>query len=241
MRGRKRNPILDIINNLVNHGFENFGRYYSKYRAWVYDNNDPEGLGRLKLIIPQVSGPQFYNYWAFPSGMPSNKDFGMQIIPQKGAMVWVEFEGGSPEIPIWSHGHFTRSEIPKDDKDLKDTGCYWFITQAGHRVKINDTKNYISIQSSKGDTVVLNEKGVSIKTDKSISLGEQDKSTYHAVLGEELQNLLTDSNKILSDLHAAFTKDLLASTGQPFYKYATLASTVTDLKPDSNRIKRQTG
>jgi hypothetical protein len=232
IKRKVKNPIIAIINNILNHGLENFGRYYSKYRAWVYDNNDPEGLGRLKLIIPQVSGPQFYNYWAFPSGVPSNENFGMQVIPQKGAMVWVEFEGGSPEIPIWSHGHFTRKEIPTDDKDLKDTQCYWFITQAGHRVKINDTKNYISIQSSKGDTVILDEKGFSIVTDKNISLGSLDGSEFHGVLGEKLVDLLTDINDVLTKLNSAFTKDILASTGQPFYKYTNLATAVPKITPE---------
>ena len=207
---RSRNPFITALTNLVNNGFENFGRYYSVYRAWVYDNEDPEKLGRLKLIIPSVTGPDYHDVWAHPVGQPSDKNFGLHIIPPKGAMVWVQFEGGAPEIPIWTHGHFGRNDIPTDDPELVDVNCYWFISPKGHKLKINDTKNTIHIKSNTGDIIEWNEKGVSVVTKKSINLGTLNGAKYSGVLGEELVEVLTDMRDIHKRLNDALGKDKIA-------------------------------
>ena len=56
------NPLIKIFDNLIQNGFEAFGRYYSSYRGFVVDNNDTEGNGRLKLLVPQIYGNQVMDY-----------------------------------------------------------------------------------------------------------------------------------------------------------------------------------
>ena len=80
------------------------GAYYGKYRAFIRDNNDPERLGRCRLEIPQVlgEGPDNWSDWAspcFPYG--GNPDMGSFLVPDEGASVWAEFEGGDVRYPIW--------------------------------------------------------------------------------------------------------------------------------------------
>jgi hypothetical protein len=210
---RARNPVWDMLKGMVRHGFENVGVYYSLYRAFVGDNDDPENLQRLKLIIPQISGTELYEYWAFPRNVFYGQGYGSQVVPQRGDVVWVEFEGGKPEIPIWSHGHPARKEMPEDE-DLKDKNCYWFVSPSGHKVKINDTKKSIHIETADGDFIEWNQSAISIvptKT-KKISLGKLNGSTYHAVQGEDLRDLLADINTILKKLHGAMVSDLAAFT-----------------------------
>lgn len=230
-KGNPKSPFVHLVKSLLSNGFENVGRYYSVYRAWVFNNEDPENLHRLQLIIPQISGNDYYEYWAFPKGVPSAANFGSQVIPPKGALVWVEFEGGEPEIPVWSHGHFSRNQIPKDDEELKDPNCYWFITKAGHRIKINDTKNTISIKSSNNDTIELNPQSISLVTDKKISLGKLDQSQYHAMLGEPTKDLLEDIRDILTKIHGALNKDLLLSKSQPFLLHVNMDVAIPKLLP----------
>lgn len=83
----------------------NDGLFYGKYRAFVRDNNDPERLGRVRMEIPAVLGTGEANWsdWAWPC-LPygGNDDTGMFLIPDEGASVWAEFEGGQPQYPIWS-------------------------------------------------------------------------------------------------------------------------------------------
>lgn len=83
---------------------ETVERHFGKYRAFVRDNNDPERLGRVRLEIPAVLGTGRENWsdWAspcFPFG--GHDDMGMFLVPDEGASVWAEFEGGLAQFPIW--------------------------------------------------------------------------------------------------------------------------------------------
>lgn len=42
-------------------------RYYGFYRGIVVDNNDPKGLGRVKMLVPQILGDGVTD-WAWPVG-----------------------------------------------------------------------------------------------------------------------------------------------------------------------------
>lgn len=155
----KRNPIVSALKDMIYFGFETFGRYYSTYRGLVANNVDPLQLQRVQLIIPELGSSNIYNYWASPKGVFSGPGYGMQVIPQNGDLVWVEFERGHPEVPIYTWGYFGNKEIPTDDSDLVDPNCYWFITPGGIRVKLNDTKKTITI-SANGAEIVLNPQGL---------------------------------------------------------------------------------
>ena len=103
------------------------GKWYGKYRAFVRDNHDPERLGRCRLEIPAVLGVGQENWsdWAspcFPYGGTEN--CGMFLVPEEGASVWAEFEGGDPQYPIWSGAWLAMSnpgEQPDEAKRLCDT------------------------------------------------------------------------------------------------------------------------
>ena len=99
-------------------------RWYGKYRAFVRDILDPERLGRCRLEIPAVLGTGRDNWsdWAwpcFPYG--GNDDVGVFLVPEEGASVWAEFEGGDLQYPIWSGVWLARSnpgEQPEEAKRL---------------------------------------------------------------------------------------------------------------------------
>lgn len=216
-RGPKPNKaVAELFKSLFEFGLEQTGMYYSVYRGIVADNDDPENLQRLKLIIPQISGNQQYEYWAFPVGVFYGKGYGIQILPKKGDVVWVMFEGGRPEIPIWQHGHPARKELPNDD-EVSDKDCYWFVTPKLFKVKFNDTKKTITIETPFGSKIHFNDQGVSIinGNTSNISLGKLNRSTYSALLGEKTKEVLEDMGDFISKLHEAFEKDLgqLAAAG----------------------------
>lgn len=154
----KRHPIVAFLKDLMYHGIETMGRYYSSYRGIVVDNADPLNLQRVQLIIPEVGGSNPYKYWAHAKGAFNGTGYGTQMIPQKGELVWVEFERGHPEVPIYSLGHMGNGDIPTDDSELVDPNCYWLITPGGMKVKLNDTKKTLTITVN-GATIIINPTG----------------------------------------------------------------------------------
>lgn len=95
-------------------------RFYGKYRGFVVDNEDPEKLGRLKLTIPSVLGEDVVSGWAMPC-VPygGNANRGTLFVPEREAGVWVEFEEGDLEFPVWVGTFWSKpggeSELPRPD------------------------------------------------------------------------------------------------------------------------------
>jgi hypothetical protein len=77
-------------------------RFYGKYRGFVVDDADPAQLGRLQLRVPSVFGNDVVSGWAHPC-VPygGTADQGLLFLPKREAGVWVEFEEGDLEFPIW--------------------------------------------------------------------------------------------------------------------------------------------
>lgn len=75
-------------------------RYLGKYRGMVINNIDPMQMGRLMVQVPDISG-LLPSTWAMPCFPVTGKQMGVWVLPQIGSGVWVEFEQGDPNYPIW--------------------------------------------------------------------------------------------------------------------------------------------
>ena len=86
--------------------------WYGKFRGSVVDNADPERLGRVRVLVPDVLG-SVPSSWAMPCVPVAGPQMGVWIVPPVGAGVWVEFEQGDPDYPIWVGGWWgTSAEVP---------------------------------------------------------------------------------------------------------------------------------
>src|SRR5262245_37713208 len=87
-------------------------KYYGKYRGSVAQNLDPLQLGRIQVLVPDVSNVALTS-WAMPCVPIAGKQEGTFFVPQVGAGVWVEFEQGDPDYPIWVGGFWgIAAEVP---------------------------------------------------------------------------------------------------------------------------------
>lgn len=88
------------------------GKYYGKYRGMVVNNIDPMQMGRLQVQVPDVLGIGLSS-WAMACVPFTGKQSGMYVVPQIGAGVWVEFEQGNPDYPIWVGGFWgSAADVP---------------------------------------------------------------------------------------------------------------------------------
>jgi len=83
---------------------------YGKFRGKVIKNEDPQKLGRLLVQVPAVSDENLS--WALPCVPYAGKKVGFFAMPPIGANVWVEFESGDPNYPIWTGCFWGQGEIP---------------------------------------------------------------------------------------------------------------------------------
>ncbi len=87
-------------------------RYYGKYRGMVLNNIDPMQIARVLVQVPDVLGLATSS-WAMPCVPIAGKMMGTYVVPQVGAGVWVEFEQGDPDYPIWVGGFWgIAAEVP---------------------------------------------------------------------------------------------------------------------------------
>lgn len=86
-------------------------QYLGKYRGVVLQNVDPMGVGRLQVQVIGVF--TVASSWALPCFPVAGLQTGSVAVPPIGAGVWVEFERGDPDFPIWTGCYYsTRTEVP---------------------------------------------------------------------------------------------------------------------------------
>ena len=87
-------------------------KYYGKYRGTVMNNVDPMQMGRVQVIVPDAGGI-LPSTWAMPCVPVAGIQNGVFVIPMIGAGVWVEFEHGDLDFPVWTGGWWgSAAEVP---------------------------------------------------------------------------------------------------------------------------------
>ena len=149
--------------------------FLSKYRGTVENNIDPMQLGRIQVSVPSVLGEGRMS-WAMPCVPYAGSGVGFFAIPPVGANIWVEFEGGNPDNPIWSGCFWGAGEVPmpaiaemkvlKTDmgtitlNDLPGAGGITIETITGMKIEINALG--IEITNGQGGSIKLTGPQVSV-------------------------------------------------------------------------------
>lgn len=113
--------------------------FWGKYRGLVVNRDDPLGRKRLKIRVPRLN---MVTLWAEPCGIP-DLDF---VVPSIGGQVWVEFEGGEVQFPIWQFGAIA---IDKTVKSV--SGSPTRNTLAGRRVLGNEGGEEVILDSTRAN------------------------------------------------------------------------------------------
>lgn len=115
------------------------GPFFGKYRGTVRSNVDPLMTGRILCEVPDIGGNTLSS-WALPCLPGAGPNMGMFTVPPIGAGVWVEFERGDPDRPIWTGGWYSEADLPVLARLVPPgTNGFTFQTQAGTGIVISDT------------------------------------------------------------------------------------------------------
>jgi Type VI secretion system/phage-baseplate injector OB domain len=89
-------------------------RLFGKYRGLVVNtrttNQDQADLGMLEVRVPDALGSA--PAWAMPCVPYAGPGVGFFFLPPVGASVWVEFERGDPNSPVWSGCFWEKGQAP---------------------------------------------------------------------------------------------------------------------------------
>jgi uncharacterized protein involved in type VI secretion and phage assembly len=147
----------------VTNGSASDGGFYGKYRGLVSDNQDPLMIGRVRAKVPDVMGDDETG-WAMPCAPFGGSQTGFFAIPSVDAGVWIEFEHGDPDYPIWAGCWWaTVDEMPTDllsppyQKTL-------IRTEGGNQIVLDDSPGIggITLKTSNGQKIVLSSLGIEI-------------------------------------------------------------------------------
>jgi phage protein D len=139
--------------------------------ALVDDNNDPDGMGRVRLRYPWM-GDQAVSYWARLMGPGAGKDYGVVWMPQVDDEVLVSFEHGDPSRPIVLGGLWNgKDTIPFDTGSDLDNGKVTycgFTSRTGHKISFfeSSSESKIQVLTAGGEvSVVMDGKGKKLEID----------------------------------------------------------------------------
>ena len=150
-------------------------RYLGLYRGTVINNVDPLQIGRIMALVPDVSG-QTPSSWAMPCAPVAGQQMGIFVVPQVGSGVWVQYEGGDVDRPVWVGGWWANAGQtpplahaggPPSDPNI--------VLQSAlqNALVISDTPGPtggITLKSTTGATIVVNDTGIYIQNGRGASI-----------------------------------------------------------------------
>jgi uncharacterized protein involved in type VI secretion and phage assembly len=139
--------------------------FYGKFRGVVTDNRDPLITGRVRARVPDVLGDA-ESGWALPCAPFGGSQTGFFALPTVGAGVWIEFEHGDPDYPVWAGCWWgSAAEFPPAVLvPPPASGKVMIRSPGGHEVLLDDTPGVggITLKTSTGQKVVLSATGIEI-------------------------------------------------------------------------------
>jgi hypothetical protein len=151
--------------------------YYGKYRGTVVNNIDPMGIGRLLVQVPDVLGlvPSSWAVPCVPLAGPTGPAMGVYLVPPIGAGVWVEFEHGDPNYPIWVGCRWgARSDVPPQAAiGLPVSPSIIFQTAGQNSIVISDVPGPtggIMLRTRSGAMISISETGIIISNGRGATI-----------------------------------------------------------------------
>lgn len=145
-------------------------RFYGKYRGTVLNNVDPMQQGRIQAIVPDVAG-LVPTSWALPCLPLAGINTGLFTVPPIGAGVWIEFEKGDPDFPVWVGGFWgSAAELPALSRTVPPAvSGITLQTTLKNGIVISDVPGPtggILIQTTTGATISVSDVGIVISNGK---------------------------------------------------------------------------
>ncbi|MFN3389085.1 MAG: phage baseplate assembly protein V [Allosphingosinicella sp.] len=161
-------------------------RYFGKYRGLVSNNSDDQKRGRLQVTVPAIFNTQ--PVWALPCVPSASPDgSGFFSMPDVGANVWVEFEAGNLDFPIWSGCFWPDGAV--DPADGVPGVKFW--RTKNFVIRIDDDAGELTIEKTGGGKLKLSATELSTEADSVVQTAGSRKTTLSQASFDVLDGALT--------------------------------------------------
>ncbi|MEP6925804.1 MAG: phage baseplate assembly protein V [Pyrinomonadaceae bacterium] len=188
----EQSTIEMIVEGRVSHGLG--GRWYGVFSALVSDIKDPDGQGRVKVLLPWMpdTGGDRYEVWARLATMMGGNNRGSWFIPDVNDEVLVAFEGGDARRPYIIGSLWNGKDAPPESMDgagnnykkvlrsrngvkvtLDDQNGQEKLlleTPGGQKISLKDGPGSIEIADSNGNSIKLETSGITVNAAAKVTI-----------------------------------------------------------------------
>lgn len=130
------------------------GRFYGKYRG-IASAVDPTTC-RIRAKVPAVLGD--VETWCMPCVPYAGPNVGIAFLPEIGSGVWIEFEGGDVNYPVWVGCYWREGEVPSG----VGAAVKVIATKASTELIFDDDQGKLTIADQNGNAVTLDGSGITL-------------------------------------------------------------------------------
>lgn len=184
--------------------------------AEVTDNNDPEGLGRVKVRFYWQESSES-TPWIRASLPMAGKDYGIYMVPEVGDQVLIGFEDHNPDKPFVLGAAYNKNANQKKYNE-QGNNVKTIKTRSGNEIKFYDKsgeeeivitspneKNKITMTLKNEVSITVFSENINLEAKKITINGEDSvKITSKKIEIEGQNEVITKSNKIESTANNAF-------------------------------------
>jgi uncharacterized protein involved in type VI secretion and phage assembly len=149
-------------------------RLYGVTVGIVTNNQDPDGLGRVKVKFPWLSD-DVESHWARVVTPMAGNDRGLFFLPEVDDEVLVAFEHGSPEFPYVLGALWNGKDKAPESNDDGENNMRTIKSRSGHVVRLDDTDGSEKIEivdGSGANSIVIStaDNTITITADADITI-----------------------------------------------------------------------
>jgi uncharacterized protein involved in type VI secretion and phage assembly len=149
-------------------------RFYGVVVGVVTNNQDPDGLGRVKVKFPWLSDED-ESQWARIAVLMAGKERGTYFLPEVEDEVLVAFEHGDVRFPFVIGALWNGVDKPPADNGDGKNNLRLIKSRSGHTIKLNDEDGKETIEiidKSEKNSIVIDtaENAITITSEKDITL-----------------------------------------------------------------------
>jgi len=128
-------------------------KLFGLWRGIVINVNDPKNLGRIRAQVHELFGEKDETNWASYCSPFGGGGAGFFFLPEVGDSIWIAFEAGDINRPVWLGFWFNQVDAkPADAAPRKRV----LQTRSGHKVIFDDGGKTIRIEDSGAQSIEWN-------------------------------------------------------------------------------------